>query len=157
MSPLVRNHMTSTPSWEGEDCNAPSPFGKVYEEVKDLPGLKVPVRLCFELKGIREEDRQEIDGIVTRMTAARESEADIKLVVEELKRRAAEKPGALSTKLSYVAVDAIKAEYERVYRAELSGLRQTHYQIMGLFWVIPAVALYGFGWCIGWIWRGFKK
>ena len=35
--------------------------------------------------------------------------------------------------------------------------RLQHIGLAFLFWLLPALALYGFGWSVGWVYRGFKK
>jgi hypothetical protein len=156
MNASIRQRMT-TPPWEGETCDGPIPLS-VVEEVKDLPGLLVPVRLCFRAKGLSAEARQEIDKVVARMAAAHETEENIGLVVQELTRRASERtPDYHSTKLPRSEVERIKAEYARAYREALRERRMVHYQRMAFFWLIPGVAVYALGWSVGWIWRGFMR
>jgi hypothetical protein len=155
MAPEVRERMTLTPKWEGEDCDGTSPLDNLLEEVRDLPGLSVPVRLCFAAR-LPDDERQKIDELVGRMKAGGESEEDIKGVVDELARRARKK-GSLLTLQMPIEVNAIKAEYARAYRVELDELRQQHYQEMALQWLVPGAVLYAFGWSVGWTRRGFKK
>jgi hypothetical protein len=155
MAPKVRQRMT-TPPWEGEACDGPVTFGMVYEEIRDLPGLSTPVRMCFPIKGISDQTQKEIEAVAARMTAARESEENIKLVVAEMQQRAA-KAGYFLPKIGQDEVNRIKAEYAHAYAEELRYLRRDHYKRMALIWLIPGVMLYAFGWSIRWIWRGFKK
>jgi hypothetical protein len=157
MSRVIQNRMAVS-GWDGDDCEFTTDSGGVmFRDVKDLPGMSVPVRLCFELRGIPEEERREIDVVVQRMTAARESEADIKLVVDEMKSRAWAKMKAFDTKLSDAEIERIASDYARAYRDELKDIRRTFFQQMAMLWLIPAIGVYGLGWSVGWVWRGFRK
>ena len=153
----VRKHMT-TQWWEGANCEeSPTSFGIRFEEVTDLPGLSVPVRLCFATS-TADAERRRMDTIVGRMKAADEPQEAIDAVVELLKRRARERESrAFSTIVTPNQANAIKAEYARAYRVELDELRQRHYRETAQLWLIPPITLYMFGWTIGWIRQGFRR
>lgn len=51
------------------------------------------------------------------------------------------------------------AALDKSHKAELANLNGLQLQTVGwgfLFWIVPCLALYGFGWLARWVYRGFK-
>jgi len=62
-----------------------------------------------------------------------------------------------SSELPKQEAEAAATQYWAVVEKSVSKQRLQHIGLAFLLWLLPALALYGFGWSIGWVYRGFKK
>jgi hypothetical protein len=54
-------------------------------------------------------------------------------------------------------MEAAAKQYWSVVEKAATKQRVRHIGLAFLWWVLPALALYGFGWSVGWVYRGFRK
>ena len=54
-------------------------------------------------------------------------------------------------------MESVAKQYWAVVEKSANNQRLKHIGLAFLLWVLPALALYGFGWSVGWVYRGFKK
>jgi hypothetical protein len=48
-------------------------------------------------------------------------------------------------------------EYWSIVEKSTKEQRMSHVGLAFVWWVLPVLALYLFGWSVGWVYRGFKK
>jgi TRAP-type C4-dicarboxylate transport system substrate-binding protein len=54
-------------------------------------------------------------------------------------------------------MQAVAKQYWSVVEKSATRQRVRHIALAFVWWVLPALALYSFGWSVGWVYRGFKK
>lgn len=52
---------------------------------------------------------------------------------------------------------AVVNEYDRVANEAAKRQRRNYVARAFVFWLGPCLALYGLGWCIGWVYSGFRE
>ena len=85
--------------------------------------------------------------------------------LEEAKRRdlitAVEMPNGhlmlFSSELPEKEMEAVAKEYWKVVENTATKKRINYLGFAFLCWLVPVIALYGLGWSMGWVYRGFRK
>lgn len=54
-------------------------------------------------------------------------------------------------------MEAVTKEYWFLVEKSTTEQRIRHIGLAFVWWVLPALALYGLGWSVGWVYRGFRK
>jgi len=62
-----------------------------------------------------------------------------------------------SSELPEKEVLVVVERYWNIVKNEANEKRIHYLLLASLWWVLPVLALYGLGWSIGWVYRGFRK
>jgi hypothetical protein len=54
-------------------------------------------------------------------------------------------------------VEAVAKEYWSVVEKSATEQQLRHIGLAFVWWLLPVLALYGLGWSVGWVYRGFRK
>jgi hypothetical protein len=54
-------------------------------------------------------------------------------------------------------MEAISREYWKTVESEATNKRIKYIGMAFVWWLIPVAGLYGLGWSVGWVYKGFKK
>ena len=54
-------------------------------------------------------------------------------------------------------IAAVSKEYRELISSKTNERRWSLIGFGAIWWLVPSIALYVFGWCVGWIYRGFQN